>query len=34
VFHVTDDGGNKIRDEGILNCIEKVFSFSLILSVI
>ncbi|KAG6736465.1 hypothetical protein POTOM_060762 [Populus tomentosa] len=23
VFHVTDDGGNKIRDEGILNCIEK-----------
>uniref|UniRef100_A0A6N2MIE4 ACT domain-containing protein ACR n=1 Tax=Salix viminalis TaxID=40686 RepID=A0A6N2MIE4_SALVM len=23
VFHVTDDGGNKIRDEGILNCIKK-----------
>ncbi|KAL9335233.1 hypothetical protein Peur_072414 [Populus x canadensis] len=23
VFHVTDDDGNKIRDEGILNCIEK-----------
>ncbi|CAK7336762.1 unnamed protein product [Dovyalis caffra] len=23
VFHVTDDHGNKIRDEGIFNCIEK-----------
>jgi hypothetical protein len=31
VFYVTDDHGNKIRDEGIVNCIEKVFNFLLLL---